>query len=103
MKLQKIIIAATAGLALSLSCGVATAKADSVRHHASQSIAAMVNINTADAKTLDTLKRIGLKKAQAIVAYREEHGRFKSVEDLTKVKGISEKTLEMNKGLIVVS
>jgi len=47
-----------------------------------------VNINKADVKTLSTLKGLGPKKARAIVAYREEHGRFKSVEDLNQVKGI---------------
>jgi len=53
-----------------------------------------VNINTADVKTLDTVKGIGPKKAQAIVDYRTKHGPFKSVDDLTNVPGIKAKTLE---------
>lgn len=53
-----------------------------------------VNINTADVKTLDTVKGIGPKKAQAIVDYRTKHGPFKSVDDLTNVPGIKGKTLE---------
>jgi len=57
-----------------------------------------VDINTANAMVISkTLKGIGLKKAQAIVAYREKHGKFKTVEDLAKVKGIGKKTVAMNK------
>jgi len=45
-----------------------------------------VNINTADAATIaHALDGIGLTKAQAIVAFREEHGPFKNVDDLTQV------------------
>lgn len=53
----------------------------------------IVNINIADATTIATLKGIGPKKTAAIVAYREKNGTFKSLEDLTKVKGISDKML----------
>ena len=52
-------------------------------------IAAPVNVNTADAKTIsDSLSGIGQKKAEAIVKYREEKGPFKTAEDLTNVAGI---------------
>ncbi|MEZ5453820.1 MAG: helix-hairpin-helix domain-containing protein [Thiothrix sp.] len=53
-------------------------------------MAEMVNINKADAATLDTLDGIGEKKAEAIVAYRSEHGEFKTLEDLMEVPGIGE-------------
>ncbi len=57
-----------------------------------------VNINTASAEQLaSNLKGIGLKKAQAIVNYRNEYGDFKSANELTAVKGIGEKTLEKNR------
>ena len=52
-----------------------------------------VNINTATAEQLQTLKNIGPAKADAIIAYRTEHGPFTSIEDLLKVDGIGEKTL----------
>ena len=66
--------------------------------------AAPVNLNTADAAEMaDTLKGVGLKKAEAIVAYREQHGPFKSVQDLANVKGIGEKTLADNLDLITVA
>ncbi|GAB6142078.1 hypothetical protein JCM14076_28070 [Methylosoma difficile] len=65
--------------------------------------AAPVNINTADANTIaDALNGIGLKKAEAIVKYREEKGAFKTAEDLLNVPGIGEKTLEKNKSDILL-
>ena len=52
----------------------------------------MVNINTADAATLQTLPGIGETKATEIIAYRDEHGAFGSVEDIKNVSGIGEGT-----------
>ena len=58
-------------------------------------VAGQVNVNTADAETISAeLQGVGLTKAKAIVDYREQHGPFKRVEDLMKVKGIGEKSLE---------
>jgi competence protein ComEA len=60
-----------------------------------------VNINTADAATIDAgLLNIGRSKAEAIVAYRKEHGAFKSPEQLAQVKGIGLKTVEKNRDRI---
>lgn len=57
-----------------------------------------VDINTADAQVMaTTLTGVGLSKAQAIVAYRKAHGPFKSLEDLTAVRGIGERTIEKNR------
>lgn len=62
-----------------------------------------VNINTADAKTIDTaLVGVGAKTAKAIVEYRAKHGPFKSVDDLAKVKGIGPKLIEKNRANLVV-
>jgi len=64
---------------------------------------AQVDINSADAKALaEAMSGIGLVKAEAIVAYREANGPFKRVEDLAKVKGIGAKTIEANRGTIVI-
>lgn len=52
-----------------------------------------ININTATAEELETLKGIGPAKAEAIVSYREQNGPFSSVEELVNVTGIGEKTL----------
>ena len=61
-----------------------------------------VNINTADASGLQQISGIGPSKAQKIIAYREQNGKFKSVEDLTNVSGIGEKTLASIKDQICV-
>lgn len=55
---------------------------------------AKVNINSADAKELATLPGIGKAKAEAIIKYRQEKGNFKTIKDLTKVKGIGEKIVQ---------
>ena len=52
-----------------------------------------VDINKADIETLIQLPGIGHVKAKAIIDYREENGEFKSLDEITKVKGIGEKTL----------
>ena len=62
-----------------------------------------VDINTANAMLISkAMKGIGLKKAQAIVAYREKNGKFKTVEELAKVKGIGKKTVAMNKENLMI-
>jgi len=60
-------------------------------------VSTTIDINTASATDIaEVLHGIGVAKAEAIVAYRDEHGPFKSLEDLGKVKGVGEKTLERN-------
>ena len=67
-------------------------------------LAGPVNINTADAETISAeLKGVGLTKAKAIVEYRKKHGPFRSADDLSLVKGIGERTVELNRSDIVVS
>jgi competence protein ComEA len=62
-----------------------------------------VNINKADAATIaQSLDGIGASKAAAIVAYREEHGPFKSIDDLHQIKGIGSATLERNRSAILL-
>ncbi len=57
----------------------------------------VININTADAQTLINLKGVGLKKAEAIIAWRKANGGFKTVDQFADVKGIGSKTLETNR------
>jgi competence protein ComEA len=63
---------------------------------------ALININDADQAELETLPGIGPSKATAIIAYREENGFFKSIEDLRNVSGIGDKSLEKLKELITI-
>lgn len=67
-------------------------------------LAGQVDINSADAETISTeLKGVGLSKAKAIVEYRKKHGPFRSADDLSLVKGIGERTVELNRSDIKVS
>ena len=52
----------------------------------------VIDLNTADAQTLQRLPGIGEKLAAAILAYRDAHGPFRTLEDLKKVEGIGEET-----------
>ncbi len=62
-----------------------------------------VNVNTASAEEISTLlKGVGIKKAQAIVEYRQQHGAFETKEDLTNVKGIGEATVSKNASRILL-
>lgn len=61
-----------------------------------------VNLNQADEAALSTLSGIGPSKARSIITYREENGRFTTIEDLKKVSGIGEKTFEKLKDSITV-
>lgn len=69
----------------------------------SNPVSALVNINTADEETLAAeLKGIGIKRAKSILAYRNEHGPFKSIDDLVKIKGISKRIVDQNREKITV-
>lgn len=90
-----VIVLGTGGLAFAES---AAESVDSV-----QPIVEMVNINEADAETIAmALQRIGLKRAQDIVAWREANGKFTSIEQLLEIKGIGEVILESNRDRILL-
>ena len=62
-----------------------------------------VDVNQANARTLaKTMVGVGLRRAQAIVDYRAQNGPFKSLKDLTKVRGIGRRTLERNRSRLTV-
>ena len=77
--MKKLLLAALLALALSPLAAMADAT---------------ININTADAATLEQLRGVGPAKASAIVAYRDENGPFNSINDLVNVPGIGERSLE---------
>lgn len=61
-----------------------------------------LSINKASVSELETLPGIGLKKASDIVAYREEHGGFQSLDELMNVKGIGSSIYEKLKSYIML-
>lgn len=69
----------------------------------SQQKLSQVNINTASTSQLAAvLKGVGLKKAEAIIEYRQKFGPFKSIDELTAVKGIGAKTLQKNRAKLTI-
>lgn len=73
-----------------------SAKAEAVPGEADNG-ATKVSINRASAEQLaQTLNGVGLKKAQAIVSYREEYGPFKTLDDLKQVPGMGSALVERN-------
>lgn len=62
-----------------------------------------IDLNTADAETLTQLPRIGQVLAGRIVEYRNQHGPFISLEELTQIKGIGEATLEALRPFVYLS
>ena len=61
-----------------------------------------VDINTADKETLMTLSGIGESYAERIINYREQNGGFKSVQELTDIRGIGQSLVEENRDLLTV-
>ena len=62
-----------------------------------------VNINIAEASEIaKSLKGIGINKAELVVAYRDTHGPFTTVDEITLVKGIGSKTVDFNRDNIVI-
>jgi competence protein ComEA len=64
---------------------------------------AVVNINSATKDQLQELHGIGATKAQAIIDYRQKNGPFKSVDDIKKVDGIGDATLQQIRKELVLS
>ena len=56
-----------------------------------------ISLNHASVAELSVLKGVGRKKAEAIVAYRDTHGQFESLEELLRVKGIGDAILNANR------
>ena len=69
----------------------------------SEQVFEKVNLNSADVETLaKNLHRVGVKKAEAIVAWRESNGEFTSIEQLLEIKGIGEAILAANRDRVIL-
>jgi competence ComEA-like helix-hairpin-helix protein len=62
----------------------------------------MININTATVKEIMKLPGIGKKKAEAVIAFRQDNGGFEHINDLKKIDGIGKKTFEKIREHIIV-
>ena len=86
----------------SVSGGGSGATAGGGRGSPSGAPSAPVDLNRATAEQLDSLPGVGPATAQAILAYRQEHGRFASVDDLLEVRGIGDAKLAQLRPLVSV-
>lgn len=104
--LKHLLLPLFAGLSFNLSAAPATTSLPNDPAPAvsqAQPPASLLNLNTADAFTLQQeLAGIGKTKAEAIVAYRDANGPFASVDELLEIKGIGNALLERNRGKLVV-
>jgi competence protein ComEA len=106
--IMKVFLRSMVGifLALGLSFSFSAMAVEHQKETSSHQVATSVlNINTADAQTIFDahIKGIGKKRAEAIVAYRQAHGPFKSVDDLKKIKGLSDKVIDANRERITLN
>jgi competence protein ComEA len=111
--IQKIVTSVIASGVLMFSASAFSAQAKTKAQNTSETqkpaqvqtaeVASVINLNKADVQTLAQLNGVGEKKAQAIIAYRESKGGFKSVDELLNVKGIGEKFLEKNRSFLSVN
>lgn len=105
LKLSSLLFACLASLSVVVSADEpAKPKTQSVITEQQAAQSSTVNINTADAETLQgELTGIGKVKAEAIIEHRTANGPFASVDELLEVKGIGAATLEKNRDRLSVN
>jgi len=91
MKISPVVMTL---LALGINAGCLPLASASQKPVANQVAASTVNMNEASVANLTTLKGIGKKTAEAIVARRAELGRFKSADDLIGIQHITQRRLD---------
>ena len=91
-----VLVFALAGVAPAASSPAAAPKAGA-------SEARPVDINTADTAALESVPGIGKSLSQRIIAFREKNGPFQSVDDLLKVQGVGEKSIQKLRPYLTVA
>ena len=100
-KLDSVNLAAPLKDGQKIAIPALSADAPAVRS-ATLSATGLININTATLQELDSLPGIGEVKAQQIIAYRDENGAFKSIDEIQDVPGIGPELFEKIKDSITV-
>ena len=92
--MRYLVMAAALLVALSagLSPDIVTAQTRSAGGQNAPTAADRVDLNRADQEALEALPGVGPRTAELIIAYREEHGGFKKIEELMNIRGIGERT-----------
>ncbi len=92
-------------LVIVLACASAApaAAAPSAAPKAGATEARPVDINTADSAALESVPGIGKSLSQRILTFREKNGPFQSVDDLMKVQGVGEKSIQKLRPYLTVS
>ncbi len=100
---KKILLVSASLIALGGSINVLAAPSSNASPVAVERVEQRVNVNKASAEEIAAvLKGVGTKTANAIVAYRDAHGAFTTIDSLTLVKGIGAKTIEKNQSRIML-
>jgi competence protein ComEA len=103
LSVASLLFALLSTFSIAVTAAPAT-KADPMPASMQASSTAKVNLNTADADTIQReLTGIGAGKAQAIVAHREANGAFASVDELLEVKGIGKSLLDKNRDRLTIN
>ena len=97
------VLAVAAALTLVAFAAPPHAGAPASTRAAAQDAGRPVDINTASSADLEAVPGIGKSLAQRILAFREKNGAFGSVDDLLKVQGIGEKSLEKLRPYLIVA
>jgi len=102
---RRSTIATALVLALVLAAGAAapTSAAAPAAPKASAGEARPVDLNTADSSALESVPGIGKSLSQRILAFRDKNGPFQSVNDLLKVQGVGEKSIQKLRPYLTVS
>ena len=100
---HRIITSLALAAGLLAAVPAATAAASAAAKPASAAEAKPIDVNTADAASLESVPGIGKSLAARMVAFREKNGAYQTVDDLLKVQGIGEKSLDKLRPYLTVS